>query len=785
MLRNYCKIALRNLSRNKAQAAINIAGLAMGMAIALLIGLWVTDEMTFDHYHPNHKTIAEVLLSQTAEGHTYIGPTVATPMGNALHDQYGDLFERTALVSWPSDAIVSVGDKHLSASTVWSQEGLPEMFTFHMTRGTAASLKDPSTLLLSASIAKALFGDADPLNKTVRVFNQDDMRVGGVYEDLPRNTTFNKQQVLLSWNNKDNGLNGVTQWDDHGTRQFVQLRPGVTIAQAYPRIRKVPTPFVKPTIEEAYLQPLDKLHFSNEIIDGKANTNALEMVWLMAIIGGFVLLLACINFMNLSTARSERRAKEVGIRKTVGTLRGQLIAQFLVESILVAFIASLLSLLLVQLSLPFFNQLSDKVMVLPWNNLVFWGCFLAFTLGTGIVSGSYPAFYLSAFKPIKVLKGVFRAGRGAALPRQVLVVLQFTVSLTLIIGTVVVFRQIRFAKDRPTGYNRSGLITVNINTNDLDQHYEAFRTDLLETGLFENVARSSQATTAFNNNNSLEWPGMDPSQLSIDFRNVTVTPDFGPTIGWHVSRGRDFSRAFPSDSGAMVLNETAAKTIGVKNPIGLSVKFFGKPFTVIGVVRDMLTNGPYASVEPALFIEYGYTGVITLRTKDGVSPHQAIGALEKAYKQYNPASPFLYTFNDEEYARKFTDVERIGDLAGIFATLAIFISCLGLFGLASFVAEQRTKEVGIRKVLGAGLLNLWGLLSKDFVKLAALSLLISIPLAYTGMYYWLRDYPIRTDLPWWIFAAAGGGMVLLTLATVSVQSLRAAMMNPVRSLRVD
>ena len=785
MLRNYLKIALRNLQRNKAQAAINIVGLAMGMAITLLIALWVVDEISYDRYHRNHRKIDEVMDSQAALGHTYIGPTIATPLGTALHAQYKDLFERISLISYPFDLVLGVGDKHLSASSMWSEPELPEMFTFRMTRGTAASIKDPSTLLLSQSMATALFGKADPLNKTIRLNNTIDLRVGGVYEDLPRNTTFNGLQVLLPWTSQYNGLRDVTDWDNHGARLFVQLRDHVTTAQAMARIRSVPTPFVKEDKEESFLQPLDKLHFAGEIIDGKVSDTALQMVWLLGIIGGFVLLLACINFMNLSTARSGRRAKEVGIRKTVGTLRSQLVTQFLTESVLVAFIASLLSLVLAQFSLPYFNDLSAKDMTMPWDSPLFWTYFLGFTLLTGIVAGSYPAFYLSAFKPIRVLKGVFRAGRAAALPREILVVLQFTVSLSLIIGTVIVFKQIGFAKDRPLGYHQSGLVTVNINTDDLDNHYDALRSDLLQTGLFDNVARSSQPTSNFDQNNSLEWPGMDPSQKQIDFRDVVVTPEFGSTIGWHIVRGRDFSRAFPSDSGAMILNETAAKTLGFKDPIGKVVKYFDHPFTIIGVAEDMLTNRPFDPIQPAVFMERGGTGIITLRIKAGVSPRKALGAMSTLFKQYNPSSPFTYKFNDAEFDHKFEAEERVGKLAGIFAILAIFISCLGLFGLASFMAEQRTKEIGVRKVLGAGLLSLWGLLSRDFVKLAAISLVIAIPLTYWGMHQWLQHYVYRTPLAWWIFATAGAAMILVALATVSYQCLRAAMMNPVRSLRVE
>jgi ABC-type antimicrobial peptide transport system permease subunit len=785
MLRNYFKLALRNLQRNKVHGSINIIGLALGMAIALVIGLWIKDELSFDHYHTNHRRLAEVLLLQTNKEHAYAGPTCATPLGKALSSGYRDAFEHVAMVSWSFPVITAYGDKHFSDTMMYAQAEFPGMFTYHMIRGRVDALKDPSTILIAHSLATALFGNNDPIGKSVKLDNFLDLQVGGVYEDLPLNTTFACTKALLPWENKTNGLKDVTDWDDHGMRIFVQLRDKISLAQTNARIRDIPKPFIKQWLEQCMLQPLDKLHFASEIIDGKAQGGGIQIVWLMGVIGAFVLLLACINFMNLSTARSERRAKEVGIRKTIGTLRSQLIGQFLVESILTAFMAGLIALLLVQLTLPFFDNLAGKAMGVPYLEPVFWACFLGFTLLTGLLAGSYPAFYLSAFKPIKVLKGLSRAGRGAILPREILVVLQFTVSLTLIIGTVIVFRQIQTARDRPMGFQQTGLVTVGINTEELFKNYDALRNDLLQTGLFDNIAQSSQSTINFNNNNSLIWPGMDSSQLSIFFRNVTVTPEFGPTIRWNIAQGRNFSRAFPTDSDAMIINETAAKIMGKPHPLGLMVKFWDRPFRIIGVVKDMFTNDPYRAVEPALFIERGGTGTITLRIKDGAPLQSAMTSMAAAFKRYNPSSPFMYQFNDTQFALKFESEERLGKLAGIFAGLAIFISCLGLFALASFMAEQRTKEIGIRKVLGAGMLNLWSLLSRDFIKLSTISLFLAIPLAYYGMHTWLQNYDVRTTLPWWIFAGAGLGMVLLTLATVSFQSLSAARRNPVRSLRME
>ena len=783
MLKNYFKVAIRNLRNNKAFASLNIAGLAIGMATAILIGLWISDELNFDHYNPNYKKLAKIMITQTHGGETYDETTITMPLGNTIESKYKDLFKKVALISFPGGHVLATGDKKISGYGIYAQEHFPSMFGLTILNGNMQSLKDPSTIMISKSLAVSLFGDKNAVNKTILLDNNLNMKVGAVYEDLPENSSFATTTVLLPWTNTmNNYLSSNTNWNDHNGEGFVELNDNITESQATEKIKNIPTPFIKGWKEEALVYRLDKLHLYGEFKNGKPAGGRIQLVVLMGFIGAFVLLLACINFMNLSTARSSKRAREVGIRKTMGSLPVHLIAQFLIESVFLTLFAFVIALFLAQLSLSFFNNLAGKHIVIPYGNPLFWLLCIGFALFTGLLSGSYPAFYLSSFQPVKVLKGAFQGSRYNSIPRQVLVVMQFTVSLCLIIGTVIVYRQILFTKDRPTGYTRDRLVTMPLTT-ELGGHYDALREELLRTGAVTEMAESSYPMSQFNGGNSMDWRGKDPGFI-IFFRNVNVTPEFGRTVGWKITEGRDFSRAY-ADSNSIILSEATVKTIGIPHPVGEIVKFGGKNRTVIGVVQDMVTNSPYEPVEPAIFLGDGYLSVITVRIKAGHPLPIAMTTIEKVFKKYNPGSPFVYRYNDEAYSMKFATEERVANLSAVFAGMAIFISCLGMFGLASFVAEQRTKEIGVRKVLGATLFSLWKMLSTQFVRLVLISICISIPLSYYGMNRWLQDYTYRESISWWIFAAAGFSILLITLLTVSYQSIKAALMNPVNSLRSE
>lgn len=798
MLKNYLTIAWRNLLKNKLFSSINIIGLALGMAIALLISLWIADELQFDHYYQHHDRLARAaVLAYINKDTIYTNLTIQMPLGNELRTKYGKDLKYTSLVAGGGSHIIATGNQKVSGQAMYAQKDFPEMFTLDMVRGGRNVLKDPTTCMISQSMALAIFGRTDPMNKTILIDNEIELKVGAVYKDLPENTTFYEVACIMPWENKANWWNSKDpqgNWYNHNGALFVQVKDNVSMEQAAASVKEAPTSHIQGYTENATLFPLDKLHLYNKFTNGKMSGGRIQTVWLFGIIGIFVLLLACINFMNLSTARSERRAKEVGIRKAIGSLRTQLIGQFISESLAVSFLSLMLALFLVVISLPFFNGLADKHMALPWGNGRFWVLLLMFTFLTGLIAGSYPAFYLSAFKPIKVLKGTFRVGRLAAIPRKVLVVVQFTVSVTLIIGTIIVFRQIKYAKDRPVGYDRAGLIAIEMNTDDLHKHDEAIRTALLKSGAVTDMGESNSLPTEISSGNGgFYWKGVEPNN-SYNFGTLRVNYDYGHTVGWQVVEGRDFSRNFPGDTasvmGGLIVNESAVKQMGLKHPVGEVVNYQGTifanvPHVIVGVVKDMVMESPYDRPVPVMFFCGGWVDKMVIRVNPTMPMREALAKMEPIFKKYNPGGPFDFKFIDDIYAKKFADEERIGHLAGFFTVLAVFISCLGLFGLASFMAEQRVKEIGVRKVLGATVFNLWKLLSKDFVMLVILSCCISIPLAWYFLHAWLEKYEYRTTLSWWVFAAAGGGALVITLLTVSFQSIKAAIANPVKSLRTE
>lgn len=807
MFKNYFKTAWRNLVKNRISSLINISGLAAGMAVAMLIGLWIYDELSFNKYHQHYERIAQVMTRgvDTRTG-PFVNNSVQYPLATELQTNYADNFRHVIKASWVQDYILTAGDKKLSGKGQFMDEGAPDMLTLKMRSGNRNGLHDPHSILLSASLAEALFGKTDPLNKIMLLNNKTSVKVMGVYEDLPVNSQFSPVKFLAPWNlwesNNDWIKNATNDWNNHFLKIYAEIKPGLSFESVYNNIKNAELQNLKKLENEqeaiahnpkVFLLPMSDWHLHP--IDRRATIDdkPMRMVWMVSIIGVFILLLACINFMNLSTARSEKRAREVGVRKTMGSERKQLVYQFYSESFLIVIFSFIVACLLATLLLPWFNTLSGKNMTLPVNIFYFWLLCAGFIFITGLLAGSYPALYLSSFKPIKVLKGTFRTGKLAALPRKALVVTQFTISVALIISTIVVYSQLQFARNRPVGYNREGLIMVDMRSDDFYGKYDLLRSELFSSGVVSNMSESmGMLTEVVSGNNGFNWKGKDPEK-DESFGTLAVTHEHGKTIGWQFVAGRDFSRKFASDSSGVVINESAAKYMDLQQPVGETITWkWGDnkpvPYTILGVIRDVVMASPYEPVEPTMFFIKPLNGgvsCINIRVKPGVAMGAALPHIEAVFKKIIPAVPFDYRFTDEEYAQKFAAEARIGKLAGFFTILAVFISCLGLFGLASFVAAQRTKEVGIRKVLGASTLALWRLLSGEFVGLVIISLFIAAPVAYYFMHNWLQDYQYRVALSWWIFASAGAGALLITLLTVSFQAIKAALANPVKSLRTE
>jgi putative ABC transport system permease protein len=803
MFKNYFTIAWRNLVKTKGYSFINIGGLALGMSVALIIGLWVNDELSFNKYHDNYDEIAQVMKAGSFQGKHYYGQDyLQFPMLQELQTTYGENFKYVVPRQGKYDAILSIGDKKISKTGTNIGEDGPEMFTWKMRYGTRAGLKDIQSIMISESTADALFGEGDATGKTVTIDNEKEVTISGVFEDFPKNSALYGLQFARPWaayvqNNpwvKDQG------WQNHFFQIYVQIKPTTTFESVEANIRDLE---INATRNLSYMQdwlkynpevhvnPMSRWHLYSDYKEGTLQNGPIQLVWFIGSIGVFVLLLACINFMNLSTARSEKRAKEVGVRKTLGSGRKQLIAQFFAESFLVVIISFCFALLMVSAALPWFNTISQKALQLPWQTAAFWIASALFLFVTGTLAGSYPALYLSSFNPLKILKGSYRAGRLASMPRKALVVLQFTVSIMLIASTGVIYHQLMFVKDRPVGYSREGLLMMQKKGKEFYEKFETLRAELKSSGSVEEIADAGgPITTTWSGNGGFSWKGFDPN-ADNSFSTLNVSADFGTTVGWEVLDGRTFSRDIASDSSAIVINEAAAKQMGLENPVGETVHWtnlawnMDKDFHIVGVIHNMVMNSPFEPVRPAIYLNMGGAGWMYLRINREMSTSKALSKIEATFKKVIPGAPFDYKFASEEYAAKFSTEDNIGRLAIVFTTLAIIISCLGLFGLASFVAEQRTKEIGIRKVMGASVPNLWRMLSGEFVVLIVVACVIAVPTSYYFLYNGISGYDYRTEIAWWIFAAASGGALIITLATVSFQAVKAALANPVNSLRTE
>ena len=805
MIRSYINIAWRNLSKNKMYGIINIGGLAVGMSVAILIGLWVYDEVTYNHTHKNYQQIAQVYKRYTQPSDQKILSSVPLPLtlARVLEEKYSHVFQGVVVVWWEADYDLRVGETNFTRKGQFVEDGLIDMFSLNMLKGSNESLRNQRAMIISESTANAIFGDKDPINQTLKLNNNIEAIVTGVYEDVAHNSILGSIKFFANFENLKASIprmkQNETNWDNNAHRIYVQTDDNVSIEEASVAIRElylkdVPPDYVQ--LAKKYqmsveLFPMKDWYLYSEFKDGYPSAGRATFVLLFAVVGVFVLLLACINFINLSTARSEKRAKEVGVRKTMGSMKSQLINQFLGESFLVVFVSFAIALLLVALALAPFNALAEKSIKLPYTSIYFWVSSIAFLIITSFLAGLYPAFYLSSFQPVKVLKGTIRLGRYSSLPRKILVVTQVTVSVVLIIGTIIVYQQIQYAQDRPVGYEREGLIDLTISDPEFEQNRLVMRDELIRSGVATDVGfSSSPVTTIWDNLVGFTWKGKNPEAES-NFTFTGISKSYGKTIQWKILEGRDFSEEHGTDVDAVIINKAAAQYMGLENPVGefITSQWNKRNRLIIGVVDDVVAMSPYEPVSPGLYwLVDDMDGVLSqmqIRLNPNLTVNEALSKIESVQSKVAPSSVFAYRFVDEEYGAKFKAEQRIGKLASLFAVLAIFISCLGLFGLSSFVAEQKTKEIGVRKVIGASIYNIWSLLSKEFVVLVLLSFVIAAPIAYYYLQRWLLTYNYHTEISPMVFVYSGIGVMVITLLTVSFQSVRAALANPVKSLRSE
>jgi putative ABC transport system permease protein len=795
MYKSYFKTAFRSMVRNKLHAFINITGLSVGMAVTIVIALWIVDELSYEKHFDKYPRIGRVLQNVTNNGEVQTWWTLPWPLAEELRKNYGSDFSNVVLTTGLQPHLLTTEDNKLNKTGLFAEQDFTKIFSLEMVYGSSHTLKDPSSILLSESTAKAYFGDKNPLGEIITIDRDKKLvvKVAGVYKDMPSTSEFSNLEFIASWDLLFNATDWIRSmsdpWRPNAFVVYTLLAEHASFEGASEKIRDAKLKKVNEALAKKkpalFIHPMQDWHLHSKFKNGVKEGGRIEYVWLFGVIGGFVLLMACINFMNLSTARSEKRAKEVGIRKAIGSLRSQLIYQFFSESILTAFFSLLLAIGVVYMMLPYFNTIADKNVSLQWTNTTWWLTAILFCLGIGIIAGSYPALYLSSIQSSKAIKGAYRAGRYAAIPRKILVTIQFAVSIVLIIGTVVVYLQVQHAKNRPIGYDTNGLVAIPM-ADELHTHFDAVKNELEANGTILAMAEAMSPTTQqWSSTSQLDWNGKDPD-LSVDFGVISGSHDYGKTIGWEIVMGRDFSREYISDSTAIILNEAAVEYMGLKNPIGETIRSSNAPYTVVGVVKDIITSSPYNPVTPTLYyLSTWQENFLVARLSPTISPAEALTNIEAVYSKYNNEVPFTYEFTDESYARKFGDEERVGTLSTIFSTLAVFISCLGILGLSSFMAEQRMKEIGVRKVMGASVLDLWKLMSRDFVLLVTIASIVATPIAYITVSSWLENYRYHLAMPWWAFIAAALGTLLITLLTVSWHTINAASINPVKSLRAE
>jgi len=783
MIRNYFKIAWRNLFRNKGFSPTNLLGLTIGITCTILIFLWVQDELAYDKFHANYKSIYKVMATRDFNNQVFTDENMVLPLASTLQEKLPQI-KNAVVTTHRQSHVLSYGDNKLKKSGYTVSDRFFDMLSWKFIRGGfSTAIADPSSIVLTKSTAKAFFGNDDPINKVLRIDDDRDAKVTAVVDDPPGNSTFQFEYLTPFNTSSDNYKRAFADWQNSSWTVFIQVNPGTNMQALDKNINdiKKQRDATDKKISTYFTFPMNKWRLYSDFKNGKNTGGMIEYVTLFTIIAIIILLIACVNFMNLSTARSEKRAKEVGVRKTLGSGKKQLVLQFFFESMILALVAFILSIGAVYLLLPSFNTLVDKHLSVPISQPIFWLGALCVIICTGIVAGSYPALYLSSFNPIKVLKGTFLAGKSAAIPRRILVVGQFVISILLISATIIIYQQIQHIRNRDIGYDPSNLIMINV-TPDTQKNFTIIKQELQNTGLISSVTRTMSPIT------DIWWkmPGPDyngkPVNQNMIFAGESTDTGFSKTMGVRILEGRDFS-GIPSDTASVLLNKAAVDAMGVKNPIGMQVRY-ERAATVIGVTDNVVMGSPFEAVDPMIvFFNPDAANVISIRLKNSTPLQKALSTIENVFKKYNPAYPFEYKFVDQEFGKKFLTEELISKITNIFAGLAIFICCIGLAGLASFTIEKRIREIGIRKVLGATVQQLLLLISKEFLKLVLIAFLIAVPITWWFMNNWLDKYAYHIRISIWLFAAVGIVIMLLTLVVVSLNTMRAAVANPVKSLR--
>lgn len=783
------KIALRNLWKNKGFTLINVGGLAIGLASCMILLLYVAYEWSYDKQYTDADKTYVVYQNSPANGKIFSWAWTPNAMANEVAEKIPGV-KYASHASYTSSKLLSVGNNRMSSRLNFADPNFVKIFDYKFIKGNREkALKDVNTIILTKSLAEKLFGKEDPINKTVKLENQDALKVEAVIEDVPANSSITFE-CLAPWALflKRESWAREPNWGNNMCLTVVQLKDNKFFADANADMKGIYKRNQQGNTAEALLFPLTKWHLYDDFQNGKSVGGKIEQLKIFLLLAFCILLIACVNFMNLSTARSERRAKEVGIRKAIGSSRKSLIGQFLLESVFITLISTVLAFILVEVTLPYFNNLLSIELEIDYNSITFWGTLLGLMIFTGFIAGSYPALYLSSFEPIKVLKGIKIKSDSSVSVRKVLVVVQFVFAACLIVCTSVIYQQLNYVKNKPIGYDQSNLIQIAVqgkmeNTSKLD----LLKTEMISSGAATGVTFfSKDMTEGGNNTTDVHWQGKTDGE-NILFNNRGIGNDFIKTIGTELVAGREISVTNKMDSNSIMLNEAAVKMMGLKNPVGAKIRYWGVEKTNVGVVKDFVVESAYQKVAPMIFYPSYMDGVQVIIAR--LNPNQNISSsleiIDNLIKQVEPDYPVNRKFVDESFAVKFQNEKLLGTLSNWFGGFAIFISCLGLLGLALFMAEQRKKEISIRKVLGASTANILTLLNKDFIKLVAIANLIAFPLAYIIINKWLSAYEYRVSISAMPFIIAVGLSVLIAILTVSIQSVKVAKANPVDALKYE